>query len=131
MTRPKTGGRTPGTPNRMSRSLRDMILKALTKAGGISYLARVAKAEPKAFCTLLAKLLPTQLTAEDYEPLMDRAPTALDIARRIAFILAAGAHTEAAHSEEPQYPGDQPNTVNVPDRSGHPLDKATVQGKGR
>lgn len=35
---PKTGGRQKGTPNRLTSDVKAMILEALDKAGGVSYL---------------------------------------------------------------------------------------------
>lgn len=42
-----------------------MIMQALDKAGGVSYLTRQAKENPKAFMTLVGKVLPMQVTGED------------------------------------------------------------------
>jgi hypothetical protein len=66
----KTGGRTKGTPNQMTRALRDMILGALDDAGGQQYLARQAEQNPTAFMTLLGKVLPTQLAGTPAQPIV-------------------------------------------------------------
>ena len=54
-------GRPKGCPNRVTLELKEMIEKALMKAGGIRYLEEQAKANPGAFLTLVAKLLPRDL----------------------------------------------------------------------
>lgn len=65
----KTGGRKKGTPNKNTKALRDMILTTLTKAGGEEYLLEQSKKEPKAFLTLLGKVLPTQVTGDPENPI--------------------------------------------------------------
>jgi hypothetical protein len=56
--RAKTGGRSAGTPNKVSGELKEMILQALDGAGGISYLQDVADRHPAAFLSLVGKVLP-------------------------------------------------------------------------
>lgn len=63
-------GRKPGVPNKATKLLKDMILEALDNQGGAKYLERVAVEEPTAFCTLLGKVLPTQITGEGGGPVM-------------------------------------------------------------
>ena len=62
--RPKTGGRVKGTPNKVTGALKDMILTALSNKGGVAYLERQADANPTAFMTLVGKVLPLQVNAE-------------------------------------------------------------------
>lgn len=57
----KTGGRQKGSPNKVSRELKDMILGALDEAGGQAYLVRQAESSPAAFMTLVGKVLPMQV----------------------------------------------------------------------
>jgi|SRR6185437_2294013 len=66
---PKTGGRVKGTPNRLTADLKDMILGALDKVGGLEYLAQQAVDNPGAFMTLVGKVLPLQVTGKDGTPL--------------------------------------------------------------
>jgi len=54
-------GRPKGLPNHVTLELKGMIEKALSKAGGVQYLEEQAKANPGAFLTLVAKLLPRDL----------------------------------------------------------------------
>ena len=60
----KTGGRQPGSTNKVSGDLKHMILGALAGAGGEAYLQRQADENPGAFLTLIGKVLPTTLTGE-------------------------------------------------------------------
>lgn len=80
-------GRVAGVPNKLTAILRDAIRdaangagdaiaeearnagKPLKAAGGApAYMEWLSRAEPRAFATLLGKLLPTQVTGEDGEP---------------------------------------------------------------
>lgn len=54
------GGRQKGTPNKLTAGVKDALRTAFTQAGGVEYLVGVAKAEPRVFCALLAKLLPSR-----------------------------------------------------------------------
>jgi hypothetical protein len=67
----KTGGRQKGTPNKVNALLKDQILAALDKAGGVDYLYRQAGENPTAFLTLVGKVLPTQVnhSGEDGGPI--------------------------------------------------------------
>jgi hypothetical protein len=56
-TRP--GGRQKGSPNKLTVGVKDALRVAFTEAGGVDYLLWVARKEPKVFCALLAKLLPS------------------------------------------------------------------------
>lgn len=62
--RKKTGGRQPGTPNKVTAALKDMILQALSNAGGVAYLQAQARKNPGPFLTLVGKVLPLQMTGE-------------------------------------------------------------------
>lgn len=59
--RQKTGGRTKGTPNKVTGEVKAMILEALNDVGGVTYLIERAKENPVAFLTLLGKVMPLQL----------------------------------------------------------------------
>ena len=69
-TRPKSGGRRRGTPNRLTTDLREMVLAALDKAGGQEYLVRQANENPKSFLALLGRLLPLQVGGHDSGPMV-------------------------------------------------------------
>ena len=55
-------GRPRGASNKVTVAVKDAILHALDEAGGTSYLAQVAKDDPKTFCALLGKLVPRAVT---------------------------------------------------------------------
>lgn len=56
-------GRKRGVPNKMTRELKEMILAALDKAGGVEYLARQAEETPASFLALVGKVLPLTVNA--------------------------------------------------------------------
>lgn len=78
----KTGGRQKGTPNRTTADVRDMVLRALNKAGGTDYLARQAEENPGPFMTLVGKVLPTQITGDPENPIAIEDVTAKRAAAR-------------------------------------------------
>jgi hypothetical protein len=53
-----------------SARLREAVFEALKnqEGGAVGYLSRQAVEEPRAFMALIGKLLPTQITGEDGEP---------------------------------------------------------------
>ena len=66
---PRTGGRKAGTPNKLTRTIKEAIEAAFDEVGGPKYLARMANEQPAAFMTLLGKVLPTQVDAKvDMQP---------------------------------------------------------------
>ena len=58
-----------GKPNLVTRNLKEMILAALDKRGGVEYLSLQAVLNPPAFMALLGKILPTQVTGDKDNPL--------------------------------------------------------------
>ncbi len=60
----RRGGRKRGTPNKITRSLKETILGALEAEGGVDYLRTVARDSPTVFCALLAKVLPLTVADE-------------------------------------------------------------------
>lgn len=68
-TRPKTGGRKKGTPNKTTALLKDAVLVAAGNAGKeeglVGYLTAQAVLNPGPFMALLGKVLPMQVTGED------------------------------------------------------------------
>lgn len=65
-----TGGSRLGKPNRATVALKEAIENAFTKLGGTDYLVHVGKSDPRTFCALLSKLLPTKLANADGSPLL-------------------------------------------------------------
>lgn len=66
----RTVGRVKGTPNAITANVRDAIHNAFTELGGMSYLVHVGRTDPRTFCALLSKLLPTKLANADGSPLL-------------------------------------------------------------
>ena len=64
----KTGGRTKGTPNKLTGQVKEMILAALDEKGGVDYLVDQADKNPVAFLGLVGKVLPLQVTGDPDEP---------------------------------------------------------------
>lgn len=60
----KTGGRRPGSKNKLTVELKQMVLNALSEAGGEQYLLTQARENPNAFLTLVGKVLPLQANVE-------------------------------------------------------------------
>lgn len=60
--RPAKAGRKRGTPNKITVNIREMIERALHKAGGIQYLTRQAHKNPAAFMGLVGRILPQNMT---------------------------------------------------------------------
>jgi len=63
-------GRARGTQNKLTVSIREAIEHAFDELGGASYLAHVGRTDPRTFCSLLGKLLPTKLSNADGSPLL-------------------------------------------------------------
>ena len=68
--RPPGAGRKPGSRNLTSQKLKEIVFEALQQqdGGAIGYLRKQAIQEPRAFMALIGKLLPTQITGEDGDP---------------------------------------------------------------
>jgi hypothetical protein len=66
----RTIGRAKGTPNALTASIKDAIQNAFSELGGTSYLVHVGRTDPRTFCALLSKLLPTKLANADGSPLL-------------------------------------------------------------
>lgn len=54
-------GRPPGVKNKLTTSVKEAILEAFNRAGGADYLVGVAKDDPRTFCTLVGKVIPTEI----------------------------------------------------------------------
>jgi hypothetical protein len=77
-------GRPKGSPNKTTALLKEAIIKAAEQVGSdgsgkgslVGYCVFLAKSEPKAFASLLGRVLPLQLTGPDGE---DGEPTAIEM----------------------------------------------------
>ena len=61
---PKTGGRKKGTPNKVTTTVKEALMESFQGLGGKTYLDTLSKTEPRAYATLLGKLIPTEVKAE-------------------------------------------------------------------
>lgn len=79
-------GRPKGAPNKITGSMKEMILEAFEKAGGAEWLARQAEENPVAFMGLLGKLLPSDIALSasitNHEPITEIRRTIIDPAPR-------------------------------------------------
>lgn len=66
---PAKGGSRKGIPNKTTAQVKDMIMEALHKAGGVKYLVKQAEQEPKAFMALIGRVLPMQVTGDGGGPI--------------------------------------------------------------
>jgi hypothetical protein len=98
----RRGGRQKGTPNLMTRQVKEMILGALDRVGGETYLARQAEENPGPFLTLVGKVLPLQLTGKDGGPILHSVDS--DAVRQAAAEMRALARGEKTYTivEEPR-----------------------------
>ncbi len=64
----RLGGRSKGTPNKVTAALKDLILQALSDAGGVSYLTEQAQKNPTAFLSLVGRVLPLQVKQGGDDP---------------------------------------------------------------
>lgn len=65
-----TGGSRLGRPNKATVALKEAIERAFDELGGASYLVHVGRTDPRTFCALLSRLLPTKLANADGSPLL-------------------------------------------------------------
>ena len=56
-------GRAKGTPNRITASVKEMVLSALNELGGERYLVEQGRANPQAFMTLIGRIIPSEIKA--------------------------------------------------------------------
>ena len=66
------GGRPKGVPNKTTALLKDMILQALSEAGGVEYLTEQARKQPTAFLQLVGRVLPLQIKEGGADPTVPR-----------------------------------------------------------
>lgn len=60
---PNSGGRQPGTPNKVTREVKDVINRCFYAIGGEAAFAKWAKNNPDEYYKIYAKLLPIHLQA--------------------------------------------------------------------
>lgn len=56
-------GRPRGVKNKIGQEIKEMVIEALDKAGGVDYLVEQAGKNPVAFMGLVGKIIPLQVNA--------------------------------------------------------------------
>lgn len=56
-------GRVKGVPNKTTAAVKEMIVQALNNVGGVQYLEEQAKDNPKAFLSLVGRVVPLDVNA--------------------------------------------------------------------
>ena len=101
-------GRPKGIPNKTTQSVKEAIERAFEKLGGTDYLVHVGQSDPRTFCALLSRLLPTKLANADGSPLLAALTELTDAqleartARALADAQRAGLMSSPAGSIEVQ-----------------------------
>jgi hypothetical protein len=65
----KTGGRRPGSQNKVTRTFKDMVVQCLQDIGGRPAFAAWATKNRTDFYKIAARLIPTELTTDGDKPL--------------------------------------------------------------
>ena len=84
---PRAGmGRPPGAVNKTTANLKAALEESFTELGGTRWLVELGKTEPKAYASLLAKLLPSQVNLDASvtacEPITEIRRTIVDVPPR-------------------------------------------------
>lgn len=66
----RLGGRAKGTPNKVTATLKDMVLQSLANVGGTAYLEQQSRDNPTAYLALIGKVLPLQIKEGGTEPVV-------------------------------------------------------------
>lgn len=54
-------GRPKGVGNKTTTAIKEAVVEAFNKAGGVDYLVGLSKSDPKTFCGLVGKVIPLQV----------------------------------------------------------------------
>ena len=57
-------GRPKGSPNKLTRDMKEAIIEAFNNVGGVDYLTKVAQNDERTFCGLLGRVLPMTVDGE-------------------------------------------------------------------
>ncbi len=58
-------GRPKGSLNKTTKSIKEAAIQSFVEVGGSDYLVRLANTDPKAYTSLISKLIPTQSQVEN------------------------------------------------------------------
>ncbi len=65
----KSGGRQPGSVNKLTASAKENIAAVFVRLGGYEAMTNWAKDNPTEFYKIYARLLPMEVTGKDGEPI--------------------------------------------------------------
>lgn len=91
----KLGGRVAGVPNKLTAKVKDNIINVFTQLGGVAAMTKWAQKNPSLFYQMYARLAPTEVKGTGFmaPPLpKEKAESDREFAKKVAFVLAAGAH---------------------------------------
>lgn len=71
------GGRAPGVPNKLTKTIREAIIESFERVGGADWLEKLAAEDPKTYGQLLAKAMPTQVEGAGGGPVVVRIVTSV------------------------------------------------------
>jgi hypothetical protein len=77
--KPAGSGRKKGSQNKIAVNLKTAIEEAFDRLGGVTWLVKLARKDPAAFCSLLGRLIPKQIEQSgsiDVNVLQDRLESA-------------------------------------------------------
>jgi len=60
----KTGGRSKGTPNKIAKDVKEMVLEALEELGGTEWFIAQGRENPVAFMAMAGKAMPKETKIE-------------------------------------------------------------------
>jgi hypothetical protein len=83
-------GRRKGSLNKFTGTLKEAILASFDRVGGVDYLEKQARENPQAYMSLLAKVLPMQISGPNNGPIMLVTPFRKTIGRASDNSLIAG-----------------------------------------
>jgi hypothetical protein len=63
-------GRKKGVPNKLKADVKAAVMEAFIDVGGAAYLRKLARSDPRTFCTLLGKVLLEEVEGEPDEPVL-------------------------------------------------------------
>lgn len=92
-------GRPKGSPNKITTEVKEMVLAALDKAGGIDYLVEQAHNVPNAFLALIGKVIPVQVHATIKRDISDYTDEELAV-------IAGGLRGDEGVGEAAEGPGE-------------------------
>jgi hypothetical protein len=61
----KTGGRQPGTPNKISLTVKQAIIDTFAALGGVKHMETWARKRPTEFYKIAARLIPVEMSGPD------------------------------------------------------------------